>query len=259
MKVNTKTLITVGMSITMLAFSGVNAAKRKLVSKGITKTFKINKNGTLDIKNKRGNIAIRGTNRKDVEIIASKWVPTKDDFQHVNVEFETERNKVEVKTKIRKKGLQAEVTYQVTAPSTIGLDVETTGSFSITRMHGPIKLKARKIREPLRIRGESKVKITYAKNTVIVNGNAKKIELKQTALPEGSKIRLSTTEGDIEIWLPKIKGFNAIVDAKSKNGTVISDFKFDRTGKNFAKGSINNGGPKINLRTRDGNITIRSY
>ncbi len=70
-------------------------------------------------------------------------------------------------------------------------------------------------------------------------------------------IEVKNNKGDIEVSLPDNAGF--IVDARTHNGDIVSDFPLEISGdeNKTATGTVGKGGPKVTLSTEHADLRIR--
>ena len=86
-----------------------------------------------------------------------------------------------------------------------------------------------------------------------VNGG---INAELSDLPDGSEIRLTSTNGGIDLRLPRDARLS--IDAGTTNGRVRSDLSIEggQPGKRSLQGDLNGGGGKLYARTTNGSIGI---
>lgn len=73
---------------------------------------------------------------------------------------------------------------------------------------------------------------------------------------------MSTGDGSVAVYLPE--GFNADVDAETRDGRLRSDFDLggadgDSRRRRSLRGTIGDGGAPLRIRTGDGSISLRSW
>ena len=143
-----------------------------------------------------------------------------------------------------------DVEYEITVPRSISLNLETTngaievdsvkGSHRVTTTNGHIDLT--------RCSGDVEAETT--------NGG---IKAELTDVNPGKSIRLETTNGRINVTLPKT--IAARVDASTTNGSVNSYLPVTTTEmrNHRLRGTINGGGAaELKLHTTNGSITIEA-
>jgi DUF4097 and DUF4098 domain-containing protein YvlB len=142
------------------------------------------------------------------------------------------------------------VTYEVTVPRTMDLQIENTnGAIEASDVRGSHRIETTNGRIILaRCAGDVDAATT--------NGS---IEAELTVINAGRSVRLETTNGGIHARLPRT--FAARIDAANTNGSIESDLPIMVSGsqnKHSLHGTINGGGPELRLRTTNGSIHINS-
>ena len=157
------------------------------------------------------------------------------------------------------------VTYHVHVPRRARLDVEsvnggltvtgtrgkarmetTNGGIDLTDVQGDLELTT--VNGGINVRRSS-----GALRAETTNGS---IEAELSDFPDGSDLRLETTNGHVALRLPRDARLS--IDAATTNGRVQSDFTVEggQPGKHSLRGEINGGGGKLYVRTTNGGIEI---
>ena len=145
--------------------------------------------------------------------------------------------------------VNASVTYDVTVPRAMSLDIEdTNGAVEVSDVRGSHKI------------GTTNGHITLARcggdvDAETTNGgiNAELLEV-----TPGKAVRLETTNGRISLAAPPTLA--ASIDAANTNGSINTELPVTSTRmrRHTLHGTINGGGPEVRLRTTNGSIEIRA-
>lgn len=125
------------------------------------------------------------------------------------------------------------------------LDAETSnGSITILEQQGSVKAKTSN--------GSVKLETSKPVGDVSLTTSNGRVEM---ALAEmvGQRYEVRTSNGTVNVTLPKESSFN--LDASSKSGRVNCDFTNSRD--KSVKETVNGGGPDLVLETSNGTISIR--
>ncbi|MFH2006854.1 MAG: DUF4097 family beta strand repeat-containing protein [bacterium] len=119
------------------------------------------------------------------------------------------------------------------------------GSIKTENTPGPFKLSTRN--GAIQIRGAAKAFDVRSRNGSI------RIALADGVTRLGDCVA-ETHNGSVRLIAPP--GFAADVDAKTRNGSIKSDFSLKKSGRARAAGQVGSGGGKLRLQTRNGSIRI---
>lgn len=231
--------------------------------KDVNKTVPLHPNGSVTLENHKGSIHVTTWDRPEVEIQARIQAEEGNSmdrrrFDGAEVLIDSSMDAVRIQTRYpdinsccgSDDGNNPEVRYTIRMPRTgrltirdhrsgtqvadLGgaLDIDThRGTVKVERLSGPLQLTT--------YRGEATV--GFASFT----GNSK----------------IDTHRGTIELSLPKGSRFNVETDL-GKHATVDSDFQMamrskSRQGESM-QGSVNGGGPTLDIKTFRGNIRLHS-
>jgi len=143
-----------------------------------------------------------------------------------------------------------DVEYDITVPRSVSLNVETTnGAIEVDGVKGSHRISTT----------NGHIDLTHCSGDVEAETTNGGIKAELTEVSPGKSIRLETTNGRINVTLPKT--IAARVDASTTNGSVNSDLPVTTTEmKNHRlRGTINGGGSaEVRLRTTNGSISIEA-
>lgn len=232
----------------------------------VRKEIAFSPGGMLSLENTNGNIVVEGWDESRFSLIAEKKVRADNEqdarkaMEHLRVEIDETESEIRVKTKLPREGngvldwifgdhVSSTVNYTVYVPRETSLDIiSTNGRIDVSAVEGKIQLKSTNGEITAKdIGGEIRAHTT--------NGS---IEIEMVSLDPGEEAEISTTNGEIKLYLPEDTG--AHIRAKTTNGSIKTDFHIPVEGKynsKRAEGDLKGGGAEIILRTVNGSISIR--
>lgn len=213
--------------------------------------------GDLDrllVDNVNGNIDVEAWYQNEIEITVTKrarGTNTDEKLKHLEIVFEESDGQLTVRTKHdhsffgnRTRGTS--VFYDIRIPQSMDLDLETTNGNVFARgFSGAARLETT----------NGDVTVKEAKGSVDAETTNGSIAVSLVE-HNGQNMRCETTNGGIRLTLPE--GFHAELDAETTNGGIHSDFGVTSTSwsKHHVRGTINGGGPVLQLETTNGSIHI---
>jgi Toastrack DUF4097 len=236
-----------------LAFSGF----REQATDVWTKTYPLSENGRVEVANTNGFIKVEAGERSDVEVHAERIArgATVESANQLlkSVEIVEEASPDRVRLESRRRGGAGfgrggwEVQYTLRVPARAQVELRTTngdvtavGLAQATRLattNGAINGR--------RLEGEVRASTT--------NGGVD-IELASVTQP----VRVSTTNGGVSIQLPSNAKANVHVEC-TNGGINVSDLNLEVEGeltRRRVSGRMNGGGPRVEVSTTNGGITI---
>jgi hypothetical protein len=250
------------VAATLFVATTVGAAE---LTETVDRTFDVRAGANVVLSNVNGRITINSWDQPRVRVIAKKEVDGDRDelkkaLADLRVEMKPQNGGLTVVTHYPKERgansllgwifgdhIDAEVTYDVTVPRSMNVDVtNTNGGIYLSDVSGTLEVDTTNGRiEVKRCAGSLDASTT--------NGS---IEAELTKIT-GEPLRFETTNGRIEVAVPA--NARADIDASTTNGSISSDLPVltTRTGSNSLRGTINGGGTSVRLRTTNGGIKIR--
>lgn len=244
------------------------AAAAASLSETIDRTFDARPGATVVLNNVNGRIAVSSWDQPRVRVVAEKEVEggradVKEMLRALRVEMEPRDGGVVVTTHHPKRvegawsifdwiagnHENAQVRYEVTVPRTMNLVVSNTnGSVRLDGINGVHELETT----------NGKIEVSRSAGSVEASTTNGAIAVELLSVAAGKPMRLSTTNGRIEMTVPRNAAVD--VDASTTNGTIRSDLPVatTRAGGRSLRGTINGGGTPLRLRTTNGGISIRS-
>ena len=221
-----------------------------------------------------GAITLVGSDQEKVIICAFKqvraWNRTNAEKFAKEVQIHVERNGKEIK--IYKKhpkppsGISIRVTYEIQCPAVIDVNLQASRKIEINGVEGAVDARTTNGKIKLyggvgRIHtvtknGKIKASVTRLTNEgifVTSNGSVD-VEIREGIAPVSAR----TSNGSINLKLPR--NFAGLLDAKTSNGRVHSDFRVPLTDKSKRRlsGKIGEGGTvMVELRTENGSVNLR--
>lgn len=274
-------------------FLGVFMAAGALLTAGIagaeTLTEKLDRTVPLQggsqvwLSNVNGGVTLEVWDRNEVRIQAEKKVKAGDAdvarkyMSALKIDITQGADGLRIDTKYPRKGgsgffdwmfgkdVNANVTYRLQVPRRAALGIENVnGGISVTgtrakahleTVNGGITVKdvqGAMVLETVN-GGIDVIRSAGALRASSVNGG---IDAELSDLPDGSELRLASTNGGISLRLPRDARLS--IDAGTTNGRVRSDLSIDggQPGKRSLKGDLNGGGGKLYAHTTNGSIDI---
>ena len=216
----------------------------------IHQTFELNELGTVELSNVNGDVTIRGWDKKQVDIKATKRGPAEflDDIE-IEIDASPERLTIETKYPRTRRETHVSVEYELMVPKHAKLDSITNvnGAIDVAGVQGEIRINT--------VNGSAEMNgTTSSVDAETVNGN---ITAKWIEFPSNGAVKMRTVNGSLELELPS--NANADVEASSMNGSIHTDFPITVQGRFLSRkleGKIGNGGSNIDLSTVNGAIDI---
>lgn len=277
-RMKTNRILPVFLGVLLLGTaSGAATLKEKL-----DRTVPLQPGSQVRLINVNGAVTFDAWDRNEVRIEAEKQVKAGSDAEarkimgQVKIDIVQGADGLRIESKIprRKDGVfdwlfgnqaNVNVTYKVHVPRRAALDVETVnggvtltgtrgrahletvnGGITVTDVQGNLDLET--------VNGGIDVhRAAGALKAGTTNGA---IEAELGDFPEGSDLRLESTNGGIALRLPR--DARVSVDAGTTNGRVRTGFAVEggQPGKRSLKGDINGGGGTLYIRTTNGGIDI---
>ena len=250
----------------MLLILATSASAASLKST-VDRTFDVRPGATLNLKNVNGRITVKAWDQPKIKVVALKEVETsKDQLQEamkaLRIEFQQRDGGLTVITHYPKEDehfssifdwltgdrVEAEVEYDLMVPRTMNVDVSNTnGSIHLSDVTGQHDLDTT----------NGKIEVTRCAGSLEASTTNGAISAELQKVTKGQPLRLSTTNGRIEIAVPADLAVD--VDAGTTNGAIHTDIPVSTTkiGSNSLRGSINGGGTPLRMRTTNGGISIR--
>ena len=231
--------------------------------------FPLNAGGKLTVETFNGGIEVSGWDQNHVEISGTKYGPTQEIADQVEVSVDHSPASVSVRTQrpsIHRGNIGARFVIKVPRTAVVDYLSTSNGGIRIMDAAGPARLRTSN--GGIRVAGMSGALEAHTSNGGItaemdkVDGEVKletsngSIEVR---LPQSLResVRAHTSNGGITVRLPE--GVDARVSAHTSNAHVTSDFDVQMQGeiaRQRIEGVIGKGGPLIDLSTSNGSIRL---
>jgi hypothetical protein len=122
------------------------------------------------------------------------------------------------------------------------------GEVTVDNVRGPVSANS----------GNGDVRVTTVQGPVSARSGNGDLIVRMTELRVADDMEFTTGNGRIEITVPD--GFNADIDANTGNGSIVTDFPIQVSGrisKTRMRGTIGQGGRRLRLVTGNGEIELR--
>jgi DUF4097 and DUF4098 domain-containing protein YvlB len=252
--------------LALALFFAAAAASATTLDRTFDRTFDVRPGGRVTLDNVNGRVTVTAWNQPRVRVVALQHVESHDsDLAKrtmaglVNVNAGASGLRIHTNQPKNTDGffswlagmsVRASVTYQITVPRTMNLDIETVnGTVTASDVSGALRFATTNGRITLeRCAGELDASTT--------NGG---IAAELVAVAPGRPVRLTTTNGRIIALVPRT--IAARVDASTTNGTITSDIPVltAASTRHSLRGTLNGGGnADLRLHTTNGSIAIKA-
>lgn len=216
--------------------------------KQVRKSFVLEKDGRIILTNVNGIIKLSTNKKNKVIIEAVKLANKKEDLDNVKIEFEYQKNLLNISTKKIKKKYKVIINFYISVP-------ENTSFIQLNSKNGRIEAKGNfKDLKSNSINGEIKFEGNVAGGDFTAINGSINLYIREELQGNMSAI---TENGSVKMELNEESSFR--IDASSLNGYIKSDFDIPIT-KGFVttkiKGNTNNGRYKIFIKTTNGSIKL---
>jgi DUF4097 and DUF4098 domain-containing protein YvlB len=231
-------------------------------------SYPLKAGGKVSVDNFNGRVELMGWEKDEVEIHATRYARTQEQLDRVKIDVAASADAVRIRTS-RPEGApwngNGGVRYVLRVPKRVDLEriASSNGSISVADAVGPANLRSSNgsIRASMvegAVRAETtngKVEMTGVAGNVVAETTNGGIEITAARL-DGNGIRCETTNGGITLRMPAAS--KATLRARTSNGGITSEFEVasTRVEKHRLEGSIQGGGPLVELSTTNGGIRI---
>lgn len=234
----------------------------------IDRTFDVRPGATVKLTNVNGRVTVSSWDHPRVKVVATKRVEADSDdiadaLKELRVDLQPRDGGLVIDTHYPREHdgpgaifswllgdrIQAQVTYEVTVPRAMNVDVSNTnGTVSVSGVAGTHELETT----------NGKIEVDRCAGSVDASTTNGSIKAELTKVNRGGPLRFETTNGRIEVELPADLAVD--VDAGTTNGSIHSDLPVSTTriSRNSLRGTINGGGTSLRMRTTNGGIAIRT-
>ena len=223
------------------------------VTESFSQSYPISPTGVLRLENVNGLVEIIAWDKNKVSVEAIKSAPEAEDLARIHLKIESTPERLSIETEYKKKLLifgtwRGEVRYTLHVPAALHLEriSVVNDGIRVRDVTGPIHLKA--INSHVDATG-----LAGPGRFETVNGE---ISVAYTSVEKVESLVLRTVNGRCDLTLPKDAPFS--VNSKSVNGGVRTDFpiKIEKSGLAHFRGSLGDGGPKIDFGSVNGELVI---
>ena len=252
-------------ALTFVLTTAVSAATR---TEKIDRTFDVKPGATVKLTNTNGRVTVTAWDQPRVKVVAVKRVEGDSDdvaeaMKELRVDIQPQSGGLVIDTHYPKEhdgpgaifswilgdDVDAQVTYDLMVPRAMNVDVSNTnGGIHLNDVAGKHELDTT----------NGKIEVARCAGSLDASTTNGSIHAELTKVNKGQPMRFETTNGRIELELPKDLAVD--LDASTTNGEINSDLPVTTTriGRNSLRGSINGGGTTLRARTTNGGIAIRT-
>lgn len=255
------------------------------VTEKFSKTYPLAANGSLSLKNVNGGVTFEAWDRAEVQLQAEKKVKAGDDaeareiLRQIRIDVVPGPSKLSIETKMPKGnqggGLisslfgdgprEMGVTYHLRVPRGVIVEADNVnGGIRLVGTRGTGRLAT--VNGGITVEGTTgalvlgstngRIRVTRTEGTIKASTTNGGIEIDLARVPEGRELGLSTTNGSVNVRLPRDARLS--LDATTRNGRINSEL--DVTGgeetRTRLSGDINGGGGTLRIRTTNGSVEI---
>ena len=270
------------VALAVAAASPAQAAHLRAITERI---FPFQPGGTVQIESQNGRIVVETWDRPEVRVQITREVRTTGDEQarglmrqltadveagprHIRIEsVYPKREKVVGIWDLIGRGVRAiNIHYYLQVPRQTSLELTTAngeirvrgiqGTLAANTTNGDVDVSA--VQGSIQAHTTNgEIRIAKVEGPVIAGTTNGSIAAELTALPTRGEIEFQTTNGNIEVALPR--ELHATVEAGTTNGRVNINYQVTTRGTISSKsvqGTIGGGGPRIKLETTNGTIDV---
>jgi DUF4097 and DUF4098 domain-containing protein YvlB len=234
----------------------------------IDRTIDVRPGATVTLTNTNGRVTIGSWDQPRVRIVAHKKVEgsrddARDAMKALRVDIVPQNGGVTVRTQHPKLNdgfssifdwllgnhIEAQVRYELTIPRSMNVDVtNTNGGIHLADVTGHLELDTT----------NGKIEVERCAGSIDASTTNGGIYADLIGIAKGSQLRFSTTNGRIELTVPK--SLAADIEAGTTNGGISTDLPVQTTrfSRNSLRGTINGGGVPLRLHTTNGSIEIKT-
>jgi hypothetical protein len=249
------------------------------------RTFPLPPGGTVEIDSQNGRIVVETWERPEVRVQITREVRANGDEQaralmrqltadveagpsHIRIQsVYPKREKVVGIWDLIGRGVRAiNIHYYLQVPRQTALDLTTAngevrvrgiqGTLVANTTNGDVDVTA--VRGAVEVHTTNgQIRIAKVEGPAVAGTTNGSVAAELTALPARGEIEFQTTNGNIELTLPR--DLHATLEAGTTNGRVNINYKMTTQGTLSSKsvqGTIGGGGPRIKLETTNGTIDV---
>jgi DUF4097 and DUF4098 domain-containing protein YvlB len=248
-------MATAGLAACDVAFSAFDGGHARATDQW-TRSYTLSDGATIEVKNTNGRIQVEGIDGKTCEVRAEltaragteeaardilKQTTIREDVSDTHVRLVTDYPKG-----LRRSGV--DVVYVLRVPRGVRLEVETVnGGIEVTNVNGAVRAETT----------NGGVKARALSGGVVATATNGGIDVEVSAITDAG-VRLETTNGGVELRLPDTA--KGSISARCVNGGItVTDLTIEstKTSRRHLEGTLNGGGPSIQLETVNGGIRLR--
>ena len=239
-------------------FTAISMAATADVSDTIEKTFNLNSDGKIRLKNINGNVTFKACDCSQVTMVANISASSQEMRDRISIDIDDSSDRLSIKTKYKKNrgsswnNQHSEVVYELQVPNTVNLDGINlvNGSLKISGVSG--ELDADLVNGNLDSDG-----LSSSTRVKMVNGD---ITLKFTDLTNADKVDLESVNGKIEVYMPAHADVS--VSAETVSGQISNEFGLNVIKHKYVgsemKGNVGSGRVTLNMDNVNGKIALKS-
>ncbi|HEX7077510.1 MAG TPA: DUF4097 family beta strand repeat-containing protein [Candidatus Eisenbacteria bacterium] len=261
---------------------GARAAEVRNVSERV---FPLDPGGQVVVKSQNGRIVVEAWDRPDVRVQITRVIRADDEkraaelMRGLMVDVDTSPASIRLTSRYPKRheeiGIWAILVHKVEALNVhYYLQVPKQSSLNLRTSNGEIRIRgalgtvnALTVNGDVELTGAAgpadvrttngEVRLTGISGSAIARTTNGGVTADVASLPKGGVVNLQTTNGDVDVRLPK--DVAATVEATTTNGKVNLDFPVVSQGRLTTKsirGTIGGGGARVSLQTTNGNVDL---
>ena len=240
------------LSLALLASASIAASAK--VTEKFAQTYPLDAKGSIRVENVNGSVEIIAWDKAEVSLEAEKSAKNQDALSRMHLKIESTSSRLNIKTEHEKgwKGwdnANAQVHYKLMVPARVSLEKVdvVNANIRVTGLKGSVNLDT--------VNGSINASdLSGPGEFETVNGS---ITVAYATLPANpNKISLDTVNGSCTLKLPANANFT--LETETVNGRISCDFPItlQKSGKGDLRGAVGTGGPKIELESVNGSLTI---
>lgn len=245
--------------VSTLLISGFSLHATAEVTETIEKNFEFDQQGKISLSNINGDVSITACDCSEVSLQATITASSQEARDRISIEIDQTDSKLKVETRYKKNEKRSwnnnysKVNYILSVPNKVNFRKLSlvNGDLKISGVSGT--LNANLVNGELESDG-----LTANTRIDMVNGD---MTVKFTDLSNAETIRLTSVNGDINVYLPD--DASADLDAETVSGSISNDFGIEVIKGKYVgrtmKGEIGGGDVAIDMENVNGRIAVNKH
>jgi len=228
--------------------------------------------GRLYVETFNGSVDISGWDREEADVTATKYASTQSAVDALKIDVAPSGDSIRIRSirpSERWGNMGVRYTIRVPRKTTLERIQTSNGSIDVSNLDAPARLNT----------SNGAVRADAVRGGLEASTSNGSIRAVATGVESGQSLRLSTSNGSVELTVDKVGAGGAVVhtsngsitvslpesasvdvDASTSNARITNEFEDSfrgRADRRRLEGSIGSGGPRLELSTSNGSIRLR--